>query len=326
MSSIAIVTGGLAGLGLAGAVAAVATSIGRRPRPYVSVSFAALDATHPQPLRRVLVDGYASFELAVGLSSRGEPCVVTAGGTTPDPAATVTSLVLAPLADAAARMAAAAPVGRPGSHRIPRNRGGQVRPGQSEPIHLYVDLVADDATEAQLAYELLHARLEEYSTLLTRYADGTVQPAAVTVVITGPHRPRHLMAAQLTRYAFCDGSFGDVGSWAVPATLVPVVSEHWAWRFGWDGRDEMPGEERHLLRSAVRAAHADGRRVRLYGFPQRPRRVRRALWRELTAAGVDQFEVADIGSLHDFLGSGSGRIRRAGPPLDSDQYSIVGAQ
>ena len=46
-------------------------------------------------------------------------------------------------------------------------------------------------------------------------------------------------------------------------------------------------EERHLLHWLVRAAHAEGRRVRFFGIPERPRRVRGALWTELTAAGVD---------------------------------------
>jgi hypothetical protein len=136
-------------------------------------------------------------------------------------------------------------------------------------------------------------------------------PGPVSVLLTGPRVPRHLLAAQTDRYAFCDGSLGDVGAWAAPPTLVPLVSEHWSWRFGWDGWDEMPGEERRLLRGLVRAAHADRRTVRVFGIPERPRRVRRAFWRELAAAGVDLIGSTDLRALRRFLNVHDGWLRSA---------------
>jgi hypothetical protein len=63
----------------------------------------------------------------------------------------------------------------------------------------------------------------------------------------------------------------------------------------------MPAEERYLLHGLVRAAHADGRRVRFFGIPGRSRRARLAFWRELAAAGVDLIGTRDLGALPRFL-------------------------
>ena len=90
-----------------------------------------------------------------------------------------------------------------------------------------------------------------------------------------------------------------------------MISEPWTRRFGWDGREPIPAEERHLLHAMVRSAHEDGRTVRICGLPSGPRSVRRAIWTELGAAGVDV--IAD----HDHRGLAR-HLRRnpiSGPPL-----------
>jgi hypothetical protein len=156
--------------------------------------------------------------------------------------------------------------------------------------------------------------------MLTRFRDGTVTPGPVTVLLTGRTCPRARLTAQDDRYAFVAGTFGDVGVADAPRSLVPLVSEDVAGRFGWDGRDEMPAEERHLLRVLVRAAHADGRRVRFSGVPERPRGARLAFWRELHAAGVDLIGSPDLAALPRFLRSREVRRHSA----RWQRYAMVG--
>ena len=88
---------------------------------------------------------------------------------------------------------------------------------------------------------------------------------------------------------------------SAPPTLVPMVSEQWTRRFGWDGREPIAAEERHQLHALVRAAHDDGRTVRICGLPEGSRRVRSAIWAELGAAGVDVIADADYSGLAKYL-------------------------
>jgi hypothetical protein len=179
--------------------------------------------------------------------------------------------------------------------------GGRIRPDQSGPVTLMVEILESDPNRQAAAYAELDAALRRYPSLWTRIIDGEVTLGPVTVLLVGTAVPRHLASPQLDRLIFCDGSFGDIGAWGAPVTMVPTVSEHWSWRFGWDGTDEMPVEERVLLRQAVTSAHADGRQVRLYGIPEQSTRVREAFWRELAAAGVDAITTSRPRSLHRFL-------------------------
>src|SRR4029450_8312921 len=80
-----------------------------------------------------------------------------------------------------------------------------------------------------------------------------------------------------------------------------MITEPWSRRFGWDGREPISAEERHLLHAMVRAAHDDGRTVRLAGLPGVSRSARRAIWTELGAAGVDVIGDSDLRGLSRHL-------------------------
>jgi hypothetical protein len=137
---------------------------------------------------------------------------------------------------------------------------------------------------------------------------------------------RELLRSQPVRYAFADGTFDDIGTRSGPATLAPMISEPWSGRFGWDGRDPIPAEERHLLHGLIRSAHGDGRTVRISGLPAGSGRARRAVWTELAAAGVDVIADRDLAGLARQLrrhpmpgpsyfppGPATGRVRLAAP-------------
>jgi len=172
---------------------------------------------------------------------------------------------------------------------------GAVYPGRPDPFQLLVEVKSD----AEETYPLLDAELAGYQDILTRYERELIVPGAVSVIISGGC-PRDVLAAQPVRYAACDGSLGDVGS-GVPASLVPLCSDKLAWRFTWRGRGPMPAGERAKLHRLVAQAHAEGRRVRFWGVPTRPRRVRLAVWQELRAAGVDYLGADRLRPLRSFL-------------------------
>jgi hypothetical protein len=203
----------------------------------------------------------------------------------PRPGRTLRRLVLSPLFDRA------------------RSGHGQLCADQRVPFRLVVEIggPSRDAATLLRAYRKLDQQLRDHAPLLSRYADGRLEPGAVTVAVAGIVDVRELLAAQPTRYAFVDGSFDDIGAPLAPSTLVPMISEPWSRRFGWDGRDAISAEERHQLHGLVRAAHDDGRTVRITGLPGGSRAARRAVWNELAAAGVDVIADADQVALARYL-------------------------
>ena len=269
-SSVAAVAGGLVGLFGVGAAAAAAAALTGRHRTYLPGSHVALDAARAQPIARALRLGFASIEVAVSLSDSGVLLLGSESGAGVH-GRTLSSSVIDPLVAAADW------------------HSGRIHPGQSEP---------------------LNRLLRGHSQLFSRFRDGRIKLASVTVLLTGESAPRHLLADESDRLAFADGTFADLRDPGAPATLVPLLSEHWAWRFGWDGRFAMPAEERHLLRALVAEAHREGRGVRVYGAPQRPTAARVACWRELASAGVDLIGAESPGALARFL-------RRSGADLRS---------
>ncbi|HEY1487866.1 MAG TPA: hypothetical protein VGF84_17300 [Micromonosporaceae bacterium] len=262
-------------------LAAAASIVARRHRPYVEGMHALRDDFARDPVSGPLRAGCASFEVGVSLDGGGR--LQVGDPSTHDAGNTLGPMVLRRLALRAQEF------------------HGRVRPGQTGSVRLMVEILETEADRQARAYEALNAALGAYPRLWTRIDDGAVTLGPVTVVLIGTAVPRHLVSAQSDRYVFCDGSFGDIGAWGAPLSLVPTVSEHWSWRFGWDGTEEMPTEERVLLRRFVAAAHQDGRQVRIFGIPERPAPIRDAFWRELTAAGVDVISTREPRRLRRFL-------------------------
>ncbi|MEV6849457.1 hypothetical protein [Actinoplanes sp. NPDC051411] len=265
MNDSATYAGGLAGL--AGAAYA-GVALLRRPRPFQPSGHALAGRDQADPLPRVLRLGLGGMTVPVMPGPHGE---LFLGPGAPEPGRTLRRLVLSPLFTRA------------------KIRGGRLRRDQRVPFRLVVEFAGAnrDAETLLRAYRMLDQQLRDHASLLSRCDGGELVPGAVTVTISGIVDVRELLAAQPLRYAFADGTFDDLGSHAAPPSLVPMISEPWTRRFGWDGREPIPAEERHQLHAMVRAAHEDGRTVRLSGLPGGSHRARRAVWTELGAAGVD---------------------------------------
>jgi hypothetical protein len=266
--------GGLAGsAGAAGAVAAGILAL-RRRELYLPAGHALAGSSLDDPLPGVLRRGLGGLTVPVTPGPRGE---LFLGSGAPQPGRTLRRLVLTPLFARA------------------RSRAGRLARDQQAPFRLVVEFVGRnrDAETLLRAYRMLDQQLRDHAGLLSRCDDGELVSGTVIVSVAGIVDVRELLAAQRVRYAFADGTIEDVGSPTAPATLVPMISETWIRRFGWDGREQMPAEERHLLHAMVRSTHDDGRSLRIAGLPHGSRRARAAVRAELGLAGVDVIADAD---------------------------------
>jgi hypothetical protein len=275
MNDAATYAGGLAGLA---GTAYAGFALLRRPQPFQPSGHALAGRDQGDPLPRVLRLGLGGMTVPVVPGPHGE---LFLGPGAPQPGRTLRRLVLSPLFARA------------------KTRGGRLRRDQRVPFRLVVEFAgpAQDADTLLRAYRMLDQQLRDHASLLSRCDGGELVPGAVTVTVAGIVDVRELLLAQPLRYAFADGSFDDLGSHAAPPTLVPMISEPWTRRFGWDGREPITAEERHQLHAMVRSAHEDGRTVRISGLPGGSRRARRAIWAELGDAGVDVIADRDLTGL-----------------------------
>jgi hypothetical protein len=281
--SLTMVRAGVAGVSVAGIAAGAASAVARREPNFVRRAHLARDDWALDPLARPMRTGVASFELGVWLDDE-DRVQVGSNRWDRDAGNAIGPRVLARLADRAAL------------------HGGRMFPRQRGSITLMLEIAETDPARQLRTYEVLDTALREHASILTRFQDGAVIPGPVTVILTGEGAPRQVLAAQTDRLAFIDGTFSDVGAWGAPANLVPMLSEDWNWRFGWDGHETFPAAERQLLREIVATAHSDGRRVRFYGLPQRWGRPRARIWRELISSGVDLITLSkDVRPLARYL-------------------------
>lgn len=270
--------GGLACVAGAAGAGVVGVSALRRPSPYLPAGHALVGRDAVDPLPDVLRYGLAGLTVLVRPGPHGELFI---GPGAPQPGRTLRRLILSPLFTQAS------------------SRGGRLRRDQQVPFRLVVEFVGPsrDAETLLRAYRMLNRQLSDHAPLVSRCVAGRLTSGALTVAVAGVVDVRELLAAQRSRYAFADGIFDDIGSESAPPSLVPMISEPWSGRFGWDGREPISTEERHLLHALVRAAHDDGRTVRILSPPVRSRSARRAIWTELHLAGVDVIADTDLSAL-----------------------------
>lgn len=266
----------LAGLAAFSVSTAAATTVVRRERSYHPRAHASRVDGCRNPLGRALRYGCAGLSVGVQVGPRGRIHVVDTG----EP---LSRLVLDPLhARVRAKGRVYGDSARIGAHFQP----------------FTVVLEAAEGVAPSHVVDVLDDELAGYTDMLSRCVAGTVQPGPVLVALAAA--PRAILDARHNRLYFGEGTLADVDR-RVATSSVPLVGEHVAWRFGWDGREEMPAEERHVLTTLVRQAHAEGKRVRIFGVPETRRAVRQAFWRELHDAGTDLVGAREVGALRRFL-------------------------
>ncbi|MFJ9311796.1 phosphatidylinositol-specific phospholipase C/glycerophosphodiester phosphodiesterase family protein [Streptomyces cyaneofuscatus] len=282
LATAAAVIAAPAGVAAASPVAASPATVGRpsRFRP-LRHAHAHNDYLHPRPLHDALAHGFTSVEADIFLVD-GE-LLVDHDPAGLDPSRTLAGLYLEPL------------------RALVRAGHGSVHPHTRRPLQLLIDIKADGVA----AYRELDRQLTRYGSLFTRYHHGRVRRGAVTAVISGDRAARAPMEVQRTRLAFYDGRLDDLGT-ASPASFTPLISANWTQTFGWLGAGPFPRAERDRLRTLVRAAHREGRRIRFWATPDLPGPEREAVWSELLAAGVDHLNTDDLAGLERFLRARTG--------------------
>ncbi|MFJ6983828.1 MULTISPECIES: phosphatidylinositol-specific phospholipase C/glycerophosphodiester phosphodiesterase family protein [unclassified Streptomyces] len=256
----------------AGTALAAGTRHGVRP---LRQAHAHNDYAHPRPLLDALDHRFGSVEADVFLVD-GE-LLVAHDPVDLDPARTLESLYLAPLAD-----------------RVRRNHGSVYR-GSPLPLQLLVDL----KTEGAATYAALDRQLRRHRHLFTTYDHGRVRRGPVTAVVSGDRAARVPLQAQTVRHAFYDGRLTDLGT--TDASFASLISDNWTLHFTWQGTGAFPDTERQKLRTLVRTAHGRGQRVRFWATPDTPGPARDALWSALLDAGVDHLNTDDLAGLEAFL-------------------------
>ena len=155
-------------------------------------------------------------------------------------------------------------------------------------------LLVDVKSEASSTWAALERELVPYHEMLTRFGRGAWEPGPVTVLLSGNRARDEIEAARL-RWAALDGRLSDLED-LPPASVMPLLSDHWGSHFAWRGDGEMPAAERRKLHELVAAAHARHRRLRFWAVPERTE-----VWRELWDAGVDLLGADDLDALADFM-------------------------
>lgn len=215
------------------------------------------DYAHARPLQEALDQGFTSVEVDVHLVdgllyvSHDHPETLT-------PSSRLDSLYLAPL-----------------KAHVHAN-DGQVYSGYQGPFFLMLDF----KTAAGPTYKALKTVLQPYHAMLSPVVDGEVQNGPVKLFISG-NRPIDKILEDNPQWAAIDGRPADLER-NIPATLMPVVSDHYNHVLQWNGKGEIQAAQKARLKALVRATHAQDKMLRLWAAPDFP-----ASWRFLLNSGVD---------------------------------------
>ena len=149
-----------------------------------------------------------------------------------------------------------------------------------------IDIKKDAAT----TYILLRALCERYQHLITHYypQQDSVSYGVLDLLLSG-NKPYEQVLNDSVRYMLIDGGLGEINDSIRTAAIAPRVSARYGSLFTWKGIGEMPPKELAHLRKIVLTGHADHRKIRFWGMPNKP-----VVWELLLEEGVDWMNVDDI--------------------------------
>ncbi|WMX16475.1 hypothetical protein [Aureispira sp. CCB-E] len=137
------------------------------------------------------------------------------------------------------------------------------------------------------SYALLRTLCMRYKHLITHYYPDkdSVSYGVLDILLSG-NKPYEQVLRDSVRYMLIDGGLEDINDSIRTAAIAPRVSGRYASVFSWRGKGEMPHKELTRLRKIVATAHADNRKVRFWGMPNKP-----VVWKLLLDEGVDWMNV-----------------------------------
>jgi hypothetical protein len=259
---------GVAAAVLTAASLAACASTGLRPRvspAYLGRAHAHNDYERGRPLFDALERGFGSIEVDVVLVDGA--IYVAHDRDEIRPADTLARLYLEPL------------------EALAGENGGSIYATTDASLQLLIDV----KSPAEEIYPVLDALLGSYDGLLTRWSPDGIRRGAVTAVLSG-NRPFTLVHADSVRYVALDGRIDEERSAFSPETM-PLVSIDWAMVEAYP-----PSERLEVARAWIDLVHAENRRVRFWGTPERGQ-----TWTSLLEMGADHIGADDVARLEQVL-------------------------
>ncbi len=168
---------------------------------------------------------------------------------------------------------------------------GTIYPKYDEPIFLMIDI----KTNAESTYAALRSALAPFKSMLWHVDNGKVVPGPLRIFLSG-NRPIAMVQQDEVQLAGIDGRPNDIGK-DYTAEFMPVISDNYRRHLSWRGKKGEPdAEEYEQLKSWINAAHAEGKKVRLWASPEN-----QAVWVKLLELGVDLLNTDRLADLRDFL-------------------------
>jgi hypothetical protein len=164
--------------------------------------------------------------------------------------------------------------------------------GDGRPFFLWIDIKHGDHRLQQM----LARQLDEYR-FLSRFGDERlIEQGAVTVILTGHAGAKTALVERPAPRPY----IRDSNHYSVDDPMADGRWGYYALEFGdyfaWDGTGEFPAAELARLRWFTAAAHRKGRKLRIYGSPEKP-----AYWEVAYDSGVDFVSTDAIAVLAGFL-------------------------
>jgi hypothetical protein len=146
--------------------------------------------------------------------------------------------------------------------------------GDGEPVYP-ITLMIDIKSGADGTYRKLQVLLDKYKSIISGYEDGQFVQRQITVVLSG-HKPEKLLEAQDNRLAFMDADLMKTRQDTLSANVAQMASCKYSKLIKWDGKGDLPEDQRVRLCSYVSMAHKYGKKVRLWSSPDN-----NSVWKEL---------------------------------------------
>lgn len=170
-----------------------------------------------------------------------------------------------------------------------KQQGGQLFDNPQQQLILMIDIKKD----AKKSYQLLKKICKKYQHLISTYEPKTkirVQ-RKVDIILSG-HKPIVALNKDTLWYMQIDGGLDKIGA---DRQLFPRVSANYNQVLQWKGKGVIPIQQKEKIEALVKAAHANGQKLRLWAMPNN-----RKVWQTLLELGVDWMNVDKIENFKDF--------------------------
>lgn len=175
--------------------------------------------------------------------------------------------------------------------RISANKG-HVFPGETAPFYLMIDVKKN----ADATFRALKQQLWEYRDMICLVRNGQAENSKpIRVFISGNRPSMSTLLADSVQIAALDGRPADLGK-GIPAALMPVVSAPYKNILRWNGCGKPDTRDLQNLQALVQQAHAEGKKVRLWAIPDKPK-----MWTFLLENGVDLINTDKLEKFSRFM-------------------------